>query len=52
MIEMNEEQVDYAADPGPYVAHHKLQFAKDDQIVNHEAGKYSRGRRVGGEGVG
>jgi hypothetical protein len=42
-IEMRDEEVDYAIDPGPYVVEHNLQFEKDRQIVNHEAGKYARG---------
>jgi hypothetical protein len=36
--------VDYAADPGEYVREHGLERATDAEIVNHEAGKYSRKR--------
>jgi hypothetical protein len=41
-IEMSHDTVDYAKDPGPYVTKHGLQFEKDREIVNYEAGKYSR----------
>jgi hypothetical protein len=38
---MSDDEVDYAKDPGPYVTQHGLQFEKDRDIVNYEAGKYS-----------
>jgi hypothetical protein len=43
-IELTNERVDYAADPGDYVREHGLQRETDAEIVNHEAGKYSRKR--------
>lgn len=44
-IRMTDERVDYAADPGDYVREHGLQRDTDAEIVNHEAGKYSRKER-------
>ncbi len=44
-IKLTEERVDYAADPGDYVNEHGLQRDADAEIVNHEAGKYSRKSR-------
>jgi hypothetical protein len=44
-IRLTDELVDYAADPGDYVREHGLERDTDAQIVNHEAGKYSRKRR-------
>jgi hypothetical protein len=41
-IALTDERVDYAADPGDYVEEHGLQRDTDAEIVNHEAGKYSR----------
>ena len=32
----------YAADPGDYVKQHALQRETDAEIVNHDAGKYSK----------
>lgn len=43
-IRMADERVDYAAEPGDYVAEHGLARESDAEIVNHEAGKYSRKR--------
>jgi len=39
-----------AYDPGPYVTQHGLQFAKDGDIVNYEAGKYSRANTSSAKG--
>ena len=39
---MTEERVDYAADPGEYVKAHGLERETDADIVNDEAGKYSK----------
>lgn len=39
-ISLQEEPVDYAADPGSYVHEHGLERETDVEIVNHEAGKY------------
>jgi len=36
------ERVDYSAEPGAYVREHGLERETDAEIVNHEAGKYSR----------
>ena len=44
-IALTEERVDYAADPGDFVKEHGLQRETDGEIVNSEAGKYSRKRR-------
>ena len=41
-ITLTDERVDYAAEPGDYVRKHGLQRETDAEIVNHEAGKYSR----------
>jgi hypothetical protein len=41
-IRMTEARVDYAAEPGDYVERHGLARKTDAEIVNHEAGKYSR----------
>jgi hypothetical protein len=43
-IQLTEARVDYAADPGDYVREHGLARETDAQIVNEEAGKYSRKR--------
>ena len=43
-IKLADERVDYAADPGDYVREHGLQRETDAEIVNREAGKYSRKR--------
>jgi hypothetical protein len=37
--------VDYSAEPGDYVREHGPQRATDGEIVDHEAGKYSRRSR-------
>lgn len=42
-ITLQDEAVDYAVDPGTYVAAHGLQRDTDVEIVNREAGKYRRG---------
>ncbi len=39
-IELTDERVDYAADPGTFVEVNKLRRSTDADIVNHEAGKY------------
>ena len=41
-IRLMQQRVDYAADPGGYVKEHGLERDTDADIVNHEAGKYSR----------
>ena len=41
-IAMADERVDYAADPGAYVKAHGLERSTDAEIVNDEAGKYSK----------
>ncbi len=41
-IRMGKERVDYAAAPGDYVHEHGLERDTDAEIVNHEAGKYSK----------
>jgi hypothetical protein len=41
-IKMTEARVDYAAEHGDYVERHGLERETDAEIVNHEAGKYSR----------
>ena len=41
-IKLTDERVDYAAEPGDYVKDHGLERDTDAEIVNHEAGKYSR----------
>jgi hypothetical protein len=41
-IRMTDARVDYAKDPGDYVRAHGLQREADAEIVNHEAGKYSK----------
>jgi hypothetical protein len=51
-IEMCDEEVDYARDPGPYVTKHGLQFERDREIVNYEAGKYSQAHKKAGESGG
>jgi len=43
-ITLEDEPVDYAAEPGDYVREHNLQRETDAEIVNHEAGKYRVGR--------
>jgi hypothetical protein len=43
-IRLDSERVDYAADPGDYVREHGLARETDAEIVNHEAGKYSKRR--------
>jgi len=43
-ISMQDAPVDYAAEPGAYVAAHGLQRPTDVEIVNHEAGKYAARR--------
>jgi len=45
-IAMTDSRVDYAAEPGDFVREHGLQRETDAEIVNHEAGKYSRRGRV------
>jgi hypothetical protein len=46
-IRMTDSRVDYANDPGDYVREHGLQRDTDAEIVNREAGKYSRKCRTG-----
>ncbi|MAG34077.1 MAG: hypothetical protein CL908_24625 [Deltaproteobacteria bacterium] len=41
-IKLTDERVDYAAEPGEYVTEHGLERETDAEIVNHEAGKYSK----------
>ena len=41
---MTDERVDYAAEPGEFVRDKGLERATYADIVNHEAGKYSRRR--------
>lgn len=41
-IQLTDDRVDYAAEPGEYVASHGLERDTDAEIVNHEAGKYVR----------
>jgi hypothetical protein len=41
-ITKQDQPVDYAADPGDYVAEHGLGRVTDIQLVNYEAGKYRR----------
>lgn len=41
-IELTDERVDYAAEPGTYVEVRGLRRDTDGDIVNHEAGKYHR----------
>lgn len=43
-IQMTDKRVDYAAEPGEYVETHGLQRETDAEIVNEEAGKYSKKR--------
>jgi hypothetical protein len=43
-IRMTDRRVDYASEPGDYVREHGLQRESDAEIVNREAGKYSRKR--------
>ena len=43
-ITLEDEPVDYAAEPGEYVREHNLQRETDSEIVNDEAGKYRVGR--------
>ncbi len=42
VIEMTDQPVDYVAEPGAYVSEHKLQRDHDANILNYEAGKYSK----------
>ncbi len=49
-IEMSDDEVDYAKDPGPYVTQHGLQFEKDRDIVNYEAGKYNSANKPTSQG--
>ena len=41
-IRLTDARVDYAADPGDCVREHGLARETDAQLVNDEAGKYSR----------
>ncbi|HEX4428831.1 MAG TPA: hypothetical protein VHZ96_06140 [Frankiaceae bacterium] len=41
-ITLTDENVDYASDPGAYVAEHNLGRVTDIELVNYEAGKYRR----------
>jgi hypothetical protein len=43
-IRLTDARVDYAAEPGEFVREHNLQRETDGEIVNQEAGKYSRKR--------
>jgi hypothetical protein len=43
-IKLTNERVDYASEPGEYVKEHGLARETDAEIVNHEAGKYSKKR--------
>ena len=43
-IAMEDEPVDYVAEPGQFVREHDLMRETDVQIVNREAGKYRRPR--------
>ena len=44
-IKLTDQRVDYAADPGELVQIKGLQRETDEDIVNHEAGKYSQRSR-------